>query len=58
MCVISLGCLDVWMSGCFDLSGGALKAISPGDVFKKRVCVFLVRINGCLDVLNIVAGTK
>ena len=46
------------MSGCFDLSGGALKAISSGDVFKKRVCVFLVRINGCLDVLHIVAGTK
>ena len=43
MCVISLGCLDV---------------LTLRGIFKKRVCVFLVRINGCLDVLNIAAGTK
>ena len=48
------------MFGCLDLSGGDLKAISPGggDFFKNQVCVFLVRIHGCLDVLNIAAGTK
>ena len=49
---------DVWMSGCFDLFGGAFKAISPGGCFQKTGVCFFVRINGCLDVLHIVAGTK